>query len=1284
MASANEFEKNNSKLGNLIKSAGKKAAQKIEKKAIKALIKIGMKIGSWIGSLFGQLFMYLLPVLMYILIPLIIVSMVVSWWNSIEVYYQENPELVRIFLQNNYEQFENEVRKLLDEEDFTNYMVGAQFDNAYAKMIFGGTECYTQDELQGNYIGSQGITSDFVTKSTGEDSLVDLYEMTPVLSDIMKYIDAGVSVDNIYINDAYLQGHSFLGIDTSIKNKKSAQTFNEWVVDSFYCAPMYYCYSLKYNPPSAIPIDPGIRWHDYTSKKLREYDDYKNDGDYAYFTKDNEGNDLDESYSRSLFYSYDMLMTYHTDTYKEVLDFELNGENHITNKQYKEGYYGVTERMGKDFISNAILGEKQVVKDSALVSLKKWVQNRQVQNSDKDTMIATFYLGIGERAEENKENDTLTALDKWLEEYNGFDYIFPLNSDQVDKYSQRQYSTNKLISQMKDNFAEYFCKEIYYTYPSRDFVVDYFLGTGEKAPSKDKKIAFLQRSFYAMATGNSLDIDIEESYTIEGDTVYNDFTGSEVGKTRFSDCKIEITDVKITNVIWNAMVKKADLELYEMKKNDPDSSSYMPVAEEYNHLSKEGEYITWSEFNDDIKYIKKTYETEYWVDVYDKSKGVIDYTVPKEVYYEAKLKIIDSEGNSTSTTIEFITEGLGIDVGDSNEEKKGYGKITIKTNDANRKILEDFINEKSFTWKDSYYENNCKTEDGKKALDSIDLSITTEECAFTGFNYFDINSFKPSNIASFFNAKAFPKEGETYHTGYLSSFVSGTGSSEYARVIPFSYNDASCFNWTKNEITDNEGNVTEVIYDISIHFADVSIYDDEEGKYRVALAFETEGAVANAFALLEYVQTNQSLEGVSDAVDFEQLFIPIDADDSGIYTTDADSLTTFIIDLIMYNETSSTAGNRAYGSIRNPIANTSEVTLTAGFMQWYGNRARNLIQKICNTDKSQAKEILGKALYKKITKNICWISNELKCTEDELSKLEKLLTTDIGKSVQDELAITDIEKDIKAIQKDYGYSDYKLIAYAVDCKHQSPAGIGRVTGRILEEYGNIAKLEELGSNKALKILRDYAKKDVYTGEDGKKYGLGVYVSRRDKSYNYIIKHLKTDALLGYGFPLPANSGWTITSGFGYRTLEGETESKLHAGIDIAAPEGTAIYAAKSGTVVYAGWGETGTGYGGYGYCVGIKDTDGNVEVYGHMKNKPCVSVGDEVKIGKKIGKVGSTGYSTGNHLHFEVRKNGQHGNYGDYIDPLENITFPTTTTDQQYGDYKPKGANKSGVAILDV
>jgi murein DD-endopeptidase MepM/ murein hydrolase activator NlpD len=109
---------------------------------------------------------------------------------------------------------------------------------------------------------------------------------------------------------------------------------------------------------------------------------------------------------------------------------------------------------------------------------------------------------------------------------------------------------------------------------------------------------------------------------------------------------------------------------------------------------------------------------------------------------------------------------------------------------------------------------------------------------------------------------------------------------------------------------------------------------------------------------------------------------------------------------------------------------------------------------------------------------------------------------------------------------------------------------------------------------------------------------------------------------------------TITSPFGYRQNPFGGAPDFHPGLDIAAPMGTTVTAAASGTVISAGW------YGGYGNYILIDNGGGMATGYGHL-SQIFVSNGQQVQKGQAIGAVGSTGRSTGPHLHFEVRIHGK-------------------------------------------
>jgi murein DD-endopeptidase MepM/ murein hydrolase activator NlpD len=130
-----------------------------------------------------------------------------------------------------------------------------------------------------------------------------------------------------------------------------------------------------------------------------------------------------------------------------------------------------------------------------------------------------------------------------------------------------------------------------------------------------------------------------------------------------------------------------------------------------------------------------------------------------------------------------------------------------------------------------------------------------------------------------------------------------------------------------------------------------------------------------------------------------------------------------------------------------------------------------------------------------------------------------------------------------------------------------------------------------------------------------------------------------------GFCSPLGENWRnmVTSEFGYRKDPFTGERKGHSGIDLGAPKGTSIRAALSGTVILVRYSTT-----GYGYHVLIDHGGGFTTMYAHC-SKILVYEGQEVSAGDIIALVGSTGRSTGNHLHFEIMVNGEKLNPRAYL-----------------------------------
>ncbi len=149
----------------------------------------------------------------------------------------------------------------------------------------------------------------------------------------------------------------------------------------------------------------------------------------------------------------------------------------------------------------------------------------------------------------------------------------------------------------------------------------------------------------------------------------------------------------------------------------------------------------------------------------------------------------------------------------------------------------------------------------------------------------------------------------------------------------------------------------------------------------------------------------------------------------------------------------------------------------------------------------------------------------------------------------------------------------------------------------------------------------------------------------DRLTSLISKSTKNSGVVvGSGFLLPVHG--RVTSPFGWRVHPIFKSRIFHTGIDYGVPYGTPIKAANAGKVIYSGW------YGGYGKVVildhGSCTGQPTTTLYAHM-SKQKVSVGQNVVRGQVIGLVGTTGYATGPHVHFEVRINGKPQNPNNYL-----------------------------------
>jgi murein DD-endopeptidase MepM/ murein hydrolase activator NlpD len=184
--------------------------------------------------------------------------------------------------------------------------------------------------------------------------------------------------------------------------------------------------------------------------------------------------------------------------------------------------------------------------------------------------------------------------------------------------------------------------------------------------------------------------------------------------------------------------------------------------------------------------------------------------------------------------------------------------------------------------------------------------------------------------------------------------------------------------------------------------------------------------------------------------------------------------------------------------------------------------------------------------------------------------------------------------------------------------------------KIKDIEGKLLEMQELLAKKGIK-------KELSVGGDF------ITADRLSMSYvDFMEKDIDQLFSLMKSFPVGTPLSGQITSGFGYRKDPFNSRSAFHSGVDIDATYGQSVVATADGVVDHSGWQK------GYGRTVLIRHKDGYETLYGHL-SKVKVEDGQEVKAGDKIGSAGSTGRSTGPHVHYEVIKNGNN------LDPMKYL-----------------------------
>ncbi len=218
-----------------------------------------------------------------------------------------------------------------------------------------------------------------------------------------------------------------------------------------------------------------------------------------------------------------------------------------------------------------------------------------------------------------------------------------------------------------------------------------------------------------------------------------------------------------------------------------------------------------------------------------------------------------------------------------------------------------------------------------------------------------------------------------------------------------------------------------------------------------------------------------------------------------------------------------------------------------------------------------------------------------------------------------------LRADIETLQENYRESGERPIALTVQ---EPPVNNSPVVGEVPKnpQWNSRGVSRGLDPTNTSQIISSAATR-VEDYNDRLNIPVGTTVEPQLPPLSNPNQHLPETPAVFTGYIWPAKG--VLTSGFGWRW------GRPHRGIDIAAPTGTPIVAAAGGEVISAGWNS-----GGFGNLVKIKHDDGSVTLYAH-NSRILVRRGQQVEQGQQISEMGSTGFSTGPHLHFEVHPGGK-------------------------------------------
>lgn len=914
------------------------------------------------------------------LIPTLVITYIGEVLGDLSIYEQECPELVRAYLNKNYEKFETKVNSLCDNSDFLQYIAGLEFDNAYTKLVYGGTGTYTQDELKGNYEGTQGKSATWVTKNGTS------YSAQSVLEKIDEYKKSGLSDSDITIRDEYLLGY---GESSGITEKEGTLSYSDWIKSSFYNIPFYYHWASAKSAGTESSYfswrdDPPVNWTFSV-----------HDGIYGTFF--DKGSDIWKKVPYE--------GPYKNMTYEEYLNKNFNSI-HSKNANKKTAPYIMMEaplcykqEPVKGFLTKVL---RKIKKQDTYMNYTMYsLMNTKLTNTDYD--------GVADISDDMYIYDWYKEKNKGKTNYEK--YIKDLSTSQKKTYSKREGKTNEIVETWKNNFAEFFAKEIYYTYPNRQYIMDYFMS--DKV-DEDKKIAFLQRSFYSMATGASLDVNLNEEYEIKNGEILSSLTEKNVGSINYKN--ITLKNIKPT------LITTIDNSLMYNNATGIDNA---------NNKYKSYKIKNFNELNDKIS----EFSSNENLDIY-------------KVSYKATFVLHLTDGKTKE--IKNVPIEYGYD-----ENNKEYVSVN-KGNVIKKTELEEMLKE-MIEWNQSYYDEQAVYDNDnftgqdqeatfkKNPLDKISFKLNNwyyskQGETFTG-KFMD-RDFSSNSLKNFFK-----EENEEKDNTLCSSLFNGKAIGE--REINFKYRDHSFLTYKVAEKKDSSGKVTSINIEIYTYFPDLSEYD--EGTYRIAYGFETEGALSESMKLLDYVNEKKTLKGVKKEVDFNQIIISDDEKwaANGYLTNEDSDLSAFIAEMLIAVES-----NGNWASARNPYPQfPGEKTITVGIMQWYGGRAHNLLRYICRTNKTESVTILSTDLYNECLSKNDWVNQGRIFSETELNAIRKMLGKSWAKECQKEQLKKDIEGYIE-IAKKHKLTNSKLIAYFCNLYHQNPANAVKVAESLIKAYSS--------------------------------------------------------------------------------------------------------------------------------------------------------------------------------------------------------------------------------------